>query len=298
MKKEIKGIITAVITPFDENENINENAYRTIIRYLINQGIHGLFPVGSQGEFFSLSMDERKRLMEIAVEEAKGKVFVMPNTGDISTRNCIELSQYAEKIGADAVSMMTPFYINPSQEELYQHFKSVCSSVGIPVLAYNNPERSGGVMLNIDTIIRLTENIPNFVGIKDSSGDMTILGEIIRRTPPNFKVFVGRDSMIFAALAYGAVGAVAASSNVAAKLVLGIYDAVNKGEYEKAKELQQKLAPIRIAFGLGTFPVVMKEALNMIGLPAGKCRKPILPLSEEAKTKLRNILKNSGVLEN
>ncbi len=296
MAREIKGIITAVVTPFDEDENINEDAFRTIIRYLIGQGVHGLFPVGSQGEFFALSKEERKRLMGVAVEEAGGKVFVMPNTGGIATRDCIELSQHAEKIGADAVSMMTPFFIKPSQEELYQHFKAVCSSVSIPVLAYNNPERSGGVMLNLDTLVRLSQELPNFAGIKDSSGDMTILGEIIRRTPPDFKVFVGRDSMIFAALMYGASGAVAASSNVAAKLVLGIYDAVHNGEYEKAKELQRKLAPIRIAFSLGSFPVVMKEALNMIGLPAGKCRKPILPISEDAKAELRKILTNAGVL--
>ncbi|MFC1562923.1 4-hydroxy-tetrahydrodipicolinate synthase [candidate division KSB1 bacterium] len=296
MKKEIKGIITAVVTPFNSDDNIDEGSFRTIIRYLIDQGVHGLFPVGSQGEFFSLRMDERKRLMEIAVEEADGKVFVMPNTGDIATRDCIELTQHAEKIGADAVSMMTPFYINPSQEELYQHFKAVCSSVNIPILGYNNPERSGGVFLNLDTLVRLAEELPNFIGIKDSSGDMTMLGEIIRRLPPSFKVFVGRDSMIYAALAYGAAGAVAASSNVAAKMVLGIYDAVNNGEYEKAKELQRKLAPIRIAFGLGTFPVVMKEALNMLGQPAGQCRKPIQPMSEEAKAKLRKILTDSGIL--
>ncbi len=296
MAREIKGIITAVVTPFDEDENINEDAFRTIIRYLIGQGVHGLFPVGSQGEFFSLSKEERKRLMGVAVEEAGGKVFVMPNTGGIATRDCIELSQHAEKVGADAVSMMTPFFIKPSQEELYQHFKAVCSSVSIPVLAYNNPERSGGVMLNLDTLVRLSDEIPNFAGIKDSSGDMTVLGEIIRRTPPDFKVFVGRDSMIFAALMYGASGAVAASSNVAAKMVLGIYDAVHNGEYEKAKELQRKLAPIRIAFGLGSFPVVMKEALNMIGLPAGKCRKPILPINEDAKAELKKILKDAGVL--
>ncbi len=296
MKKEIKGIITAVVTPFDENENIDEEAFRTIIRYLIDQGIHGLFPVGSQGEFFSLRMDERKRLMEIAVEEAQGKVFVMPNTGGIATRDCIELTQHAEKVGADAVSMMTPFFISPSQEELYQHFKAVCSSVSIPVLGYNNPDRSGGVFLKIDTLIRLAEELPNFVGIKDSSGDMTMLGEIIRRLPPRFKVFVGQDSMIYAGLAYGAAGAVAASTNVAAKLVLGIYDAVNNKEFEKAKDLQRKLAPIRIAFGLGSFPVVMKEALNMLGQPAGLCRKPIQPMSPEARAKLKEILTDSGIL--
>ena len=296
MKKEIKGIITAVVTPFDKDENIDEKAFRTIIRYLIGQGVHGLFPVGSQGEFFSLRMDERKRLMEVAVDEAKGEVFVMPNTGGIATRDCVELSQHAEKVGADAVSMMTPFFISPTQDELYHHFKAVCSSVNIPVLGYNNPDRSGGVLLTIDTLIKLSEELPNFVGIKDSSGDMTMLGEIIRRTHPNFKVFVGRDSMIYAALAYGAVGAVAASTNVAAKLVLGIYDAFNSGDFEKAKELQQKLAPIRIAFGLGSFPVVMKEALNMLGQPAGKCRKPIQPISDEARAKLRKILTDSGVL--
>ena len=134
MAKEIEGIITAVVTPFDDGENVDENAFRKIINYLIDSKISGLFPVGSQGEFFALTKDEKQRLIDVAVQETAGRVFVMPNTGCITTRESIELSQYAEKAGADCVSVITPFFISPGQDELYHHYKAICQSVGIPVL--------------------------------------------------------------------------------------------------------------------------------------------------------------------
>ena len=296
MGKPIEGIITAVVTPYDENENVDEGGFREIINYLIDSGVNGLFPVGSQGEFFALTKEEKKRLMEVAVQETRGRVFVMPNTGAISTRESIELSQYAERAGADCISVITPFYISPTQEELYQHFKAICQSVKIPVLGYNNPGRTGGVALTPPTLVRLANEVPNFAGIKDSSGDLTQVAEMIRLCPPDFKVIMGRDTLIYGALIHGAAGAIAATSNVAPKLVVGIYRAFKQGDYEKAREYQRKLAPLRIAFGLGSFPVVVKEALAMMGLPAGRCRGPIQPLSEEKKARLRRILVEMGII--
>jgi 4-hydroxy-tetrahydrodipicolinate synthase len=296
MGKEIEGIIPAVVTPFDENENVDEAGFRKIINYLIESGVHGLFPVGSQGEFFTLTNEEKRRLIDIAVEEARGRVFVMPNTGAITTRESIELSRYAEKAGADCVSVITPFFISPSQEELYGHFKDICQSVKIPVLCYNNPGRTGGVALNPTTLARLAENLPNFAGIKDSSGDLTQVAEMIRLCPPGFKVIMGRDTLIYGALVYGAAGAIAATANVAPKLIVGIYEAFKEGDLEEAKGYQRDLAPLRIAFGLGTFPVVVKEALNMMGLPGGRCRKPIQPLSDDKRAQLRDILVEMGLI--
>jgi len=296
VEKPIQGIIPAVVTPFDENEHVNEQGFREIINYLIDSDVHGLFPVGSQGEFFVLTMEEKKRLIDIAVEEARGRVFVMPNTGAITTRESIDLSQYAEKAGAVCVSVITPFFISPTQEELYEHFKAICQSVKIPVLCYNNPGRTGGVALAPATLVRLAEEMPNFAGIKDSSGDLTLVAEMIRLCPPEFKVIMGRDTLIYGALMYGAAGAIAATANVAPKLVVGIYQAVRDGDYEKAKQCQRELAPLRIAFGLGSFPVVIKEGLTMMGLPAGRCRKPIQPLSEEKRRQLREILVNMGIV--
>ena len=296
MGKEIEGIIPAVVTPFDKNEDVDEGGFRKIINYLIDSGVHGLFPVGSQGEFFSLTNEEKKRLIDIAVEETRGRVFVMPNTGAITTRESIELSQYAEEAGADCVSVITPFFISPNQEELYHHIKDICQSVKIPVLCYNNPGRTGGVALTPATLARLAEEVPNFAGIKDSSGDLTLVAEMIRLCPPHFKVIMGRDSLIYGALTYGAAGAIAATANVAPKLIVGIYRAVREGDFNKAKEYQRELAPLRTAFGLGSFPVVVKEALTMMGLPGGRCRKPIQPLTEEKRAQLRDILANMGLI--
>jgi 4-hydroxy-tetrahydrodipicolinate synthase len=296
MGKPIEGIITAVVTPFDANENVDEEGFREIIEYLIKSGVHGLFPVGSQGEFFTLTKEEKKRLIDIAVEEAQGRVFVMPNTGAITTRESIELSQYAERAGADCVSIITPFFISPTQEELHEHFKAICQSVKIPVLCYNNPGRTGGVALTAATLARLAEGLTNFAGIKDSSGDLTQVSEMIRLCPPGFKVIMGRDTLIYGALMYGAAGAIAATANVAPRLVVGIYEAFKAGDYDKAKQYQRELAPLRMAFGLGSFPVVMKEALTMMGLPAGRCRRPIQPLSEDKRGQLRQILVDMGIV--
>jgi len=297
MGKPIEGIIPAVVTPFDENEHVDEAGFRKIINYLIESGVHGLFPVGSQGEFFSLTNEEKRRLMDIAVEEARGRVFVMPNTGAITTRESIELTQYAEKAGADCVSIITPFFISPNQEELYQHIKDICQSVKIPVLCYNNPGRTGGVALTPATLARLAEEVPNFAGIKDSSGDLTQVAEMIRLCPPHFKVIMGRDTLIYGALTYGAAGAIAATANVAPKLIVEMYQTFKDGDHERSRECQRELAPLRIAFALGSFPVVVKEALTMMGLPGGRCRKPIQPLNDEKRAQLRDVLVSMGLVE-
>lgn len=296
MGKEIEGIIPAIVTPFNDNEEIDKNAFRKIINYLIENGVYGLLVIGSQGEFFALSQEEKKELINITVDEAAGRVFVMPNTGCITTRESIKLSQYAEKAGADCVSIITPFFISPNQEELYYHYRAICESVNIPVLAYNNPARTGGISLKPATIARLAEDLLNFIGIKDSSGDLTQVAEMIRLSPPDFKVIMGRDTLIYGGLMHGAAGAIAATSNVVPKLAVGIYEAFRSGDYDKAKQLQRELAPLRMAFNLGSFPVVIKEALNMIGLPAGRCRSPIRPLSGKNREALNNILAQMGLI--
>jgi len=296
MAKEIEGIIAAIVTPFDNENNVDFSGFRKLINYLIDNKIHGILPAGSQGEFYVLSQKERFKLMETAVEEANGRIFVMPNTGSISTKETIELTKFAEKAGADCVSVITPFFISPNQNELFSHYSAVCDSTNLPVFAYNNPGRTGGTLLKPETVAKLAQNFPHFNGIKDSSGDITQVSEIIRMTPPDFKVFMGRDTVIFGALMYGAAGAIAASANVAPKLTVDIYNAYKNGEYDKAKMYQQELAPLRMAFDLGSFPVVVKEALDMMGLPAGNCRMPIMPLSQTNRNKLREILLDMSLI--
>lgn len=296
MAKPIEGIITAVVTPFDEDEKVDKKAFRRIIDYLIENGIHGLFPIGSQGEFYALTDQEKRELIDLAVEQVRGRVFVMPNTGCLTTRESIELSRYAERVGADCVSVITPFFISPSQEELYGHYAAICESVSIPVLAYNNPDRTGGVRLTPATLARLARSCPNFQGIKDSTGDLTLVAEMIRQTPPGFKVIMGRDTLIYGGLMYGTAGAVAATANVAPRLAVGIWEAFRKKDYARALDCQRRLAPVRMAFGLGSFPVVVKEALNMMGLPAGRCRRPIQPLAGDKRAELRRVLTELGLV--
>jgi 4-hydroxy-tetrahydrodipicolinate synthase len=296
MPRPIQGIIPAVVTPFDADERVDEAAFRRIIDFLIDSGVHGLFPVGSQGEFFALTLEEKQRLMDVAVEQARGRVFVMPNAGAITTRESMALARYAQGAGADCVSVVTPFFITPSQEELREHFTAICRSVRIPVLAYNNPDRTGGVALAPPTLARLAREVPNFAGVKDSSGDLTAVAEMIRLCPPEFRVVMGRDTLIFGALMYGAAGAVAATANVAPRLVVEIYEAFRAGDLSRARDCQRALAPLRAAFGLGSFPVVMKEALTLLGFPAGRCRGPIQPLNGEKREQLKGILVEMGLL--
>jgi len=297
MGKEIRGIIPAVITPFTADERVDEGAFRKVLHVMIDQGVHGLFPVGTGGEFFALTREEKERLMKVAVEEAAGRVFVMPNVGAITTAESVALARHAEAVGSDAVSVVTPFFLKPSQEELYEHYKAICAAVKIPVLAYNIPDRTGGVALSVGTISRLAKDVPNFAGIKDSTGDLTNAAEIIQACPPGFRVFMGRDTLIYGALLYGCVGAVAATANVAPALAVGIYKAVQAGDLAKARELQAKLSPVRKLFGVGSHPAGLKEAMVQLGmLGCGRCRRPTMDLTPAQKDEVRKILREVGLL--
>ena len=296
MAKEIKGIVIPVVTPFNEDESLNESGLRRIVNYLIDAGVHGHFPSGSQGEMWALSTDEKKRVMEITVEAADGRVFVMPSTGAITTRESIELTQFAEKIGADAVSLITPYFISPSDQEMVDHFVAICDSVSIPVLGYNNVGRTH-VALTPKQCAAIAARAQNFVGIKDSSGDLSNTMLYMELCPEGFLTFMGRDTLIYAGMCYGCVGAVAATGNVVPELVVGIYDAYQAGDHEKALELQHQLAPLRHAFTLGSFPVTVKDAMELMGLPAGPCRGPISSLEGAPREQLIQILRDMGKLD-
>ena len=291
---EIKGIIPAMVTPLDDQEELDEAALRHLVNYLIERGVHGLFPVGSQGEFYALSPEEKQRVWEIVVEEAAGRVPICAGTGAITTRQVIELNKIAEKAGVNAVSVLTPFFIHPTEAELYDHYAAIAEATSLPVLLYNNPGRTG-VNFSASFVARLGEH-PNIAGIKDSSGDLTLTIEMVRQTDEDFTVLMGRDSLIFAGLQHGIKGAIAATANVAPALVVEIYEAFQEGDLARALAAQEKLLPLRTAFGLGTFPVVVKDAMNMIGVPAGPARRPLRSLTGEARDKLRYVLEQVGAL--
>ena len=231
--------------------------------------------------------------MEIVVSEARSKVPVYVGTGTITTHESIVLSKMAEEIGASAVSVITPYFISPSEVELYEHYVAIAKSINLPVVLYNNRGRTG-VNLSANLVARLSQ-IDNIVGIKDSSGDLTLTTEYIRSTSDNFSVLAGRDTLILATLLYGGKGAIAATANVAPKLAVSIYESFIQNKFTEAKKAQMMLVPLRIAFGLGSFPVVIKDALKLIGFDVGTCRCPVKSLDDKRKEELREILKSMNL---
>ncbi len=288
MKLQVKGIIPPRITTFDEEEKVDCKALKKMTNYLIKAGVHGVFPLGSTGEGYGLEFEEKRKVIETVLEATNKRIPVYAGTGAITTKESIKLTEMATKLGVDALSVVTPYFITPSQEELYEHYEAIAVSTDLPIILYNNPDRTG-VSLSVDLIIRLSQ-IDNIVGIKDSSGDMSQAAEIIRRTKGNFAILAGRDTLIYGFLAYGAHGSVAATANIVPELVVSIYELYQKGEYLASLEAQFKLAPLRNAFSLGSFPVIMKEALKLRGIDMGITLKPIRPLTAEAREKLRKIL--------
>ncbi len=290
-----RGIIPAMVTPLKPDGGVNEPVLRRFIDYLIEGGSHGLFVVGTTGEFYGLTPEEKRDLFAITVDQAKGRVPVYAGTGAITTREAVHLTRYAEDAGVDAVSVLTPMFVSPSQKELGGHYEAVAASTRLPVLLYNNPPKTG-VNLTAQTV-RALADIPNIVGIKDSSGDFTLSAEYIRLTRgKDFRVLMGRDTLIYAGLCHGATGSIAACANVAPRLMADIYDRFIAGDLKGALEAQFTLAPLRIAFNLGTFPAVIKESLALLGIDAGPCMQPVGPMSDAERAELRRILTDMGLL--
>ena len=290
-----RGIVPPVLTPFGSDEEVDTEALAAQLDHLIAAGVHGVFVLGSQGEFFAMDADERRRVAEAAVQHVAGRVPVYVGTGDVTTRRAVALAKMAETAGADAISVITPYFISPSQAELADHFRAVAEATGLPTILYTNPGRTGGLNVSPDTVARLAE-LPNMVGIKDSSGDLTQTCEYIRATPDDFAVLMGRDTLIHAGLCCGTSGAIAATANVCPELVVSIYEAYTSGDRAGSLAAQDRLAPLRAAFALGTFPAVVKEAVAMLGRPAGPCRRPVGPLSDDAREKLRSTLASMGLV--
>jgi 4-hydroxy-tetrahydrodipicolinate synthase len=291
-----KGIITPIITPFTREGRVNEPVLRQIIDFLISGGIHGILPLGTTGEFYGVDEDDYRRILEITAEQTDGRVPVFAGANHITTRGTVKLIKIAEKIGVDAITVLTPMFISQTQEELYMFFKTVAESTDLPVVMYNNKPKTN-VTIEPSTVARLAA-IDNIVGIKDSTGDFTNTAEYIRLTrhTKNFSVLIGRDTLIHAALCYGATGAIASCANVAPRLTADIYDKYVEGDIAGSLEAQFKLAPLRMAFSLGSFPEVIKVSLEMQGFDVGKSLDPIAELLPEKKEELRSLLDNLGIL--
>lgn len=297
MSFKANGIIAAMITPLTDTLQVNEKGLRRLVNYLIDGGVHGLFVVGTSGEFYGFSPEQRKEAFQICIDEARGRVPVYAGVNGITTKEAVEYAQMAEEVKADAISVLTPMFVSVTQGELYNHYASIASSTNLPMLLYNNVGKTN-VNIAVETATKLSE-ISNIVGIKDSSGDFTLTSEYIRNTRENkdqFSVLSGRDTLIHACLAYGGHGAITACANIAPRLMADIYDKYVAGDIEGSLEAQYRIAPIRMAFSLGSYPTILKESLELQGIDAGPCFAPVGPMSQENKVVLKNILADAGLL--
>ncbi len=289
------GIIPALVTPIDQGEKINFSALEKLIEHVIQGGVHGIFITGTTGEFYGLTHEEKKDLFQCAVDQSNSRVPVYAGTGAITTKESIQLTQIAESCNVDVVSILTPMFAIPDQNELIQHYQEIAENTSLPVILYNNVTKTG---LNIDAdTVEVLAGVKNIVGIKDSSGNFTLTGEYIRRTrSKDFEVLAGRDTLIYACLCQGGKGSISASANIAPRLCSDIYDKYVAGDQAGSLESQDSLAPLRMAFNLGSFPAVIKEALQLIGIEAGPCKAPIGPLGNRERNELRQILTDMALI--
>ena len=294
MKFVPKGIIPAMVTPFDKYNELDEDGIRRIINHILKGGVHGIFVSGGQGEFWALSRDEKERLFKTSVDTIDGQIPVYAGTGAETTRETIELTRIANDVGVDVASIITPYFIKPNETEVLNHYIKIANGVDMPIIVYSNPG-STGVKVSPKMLETLYEECDNVVGIKDASGDLTLTSEYINRCGDRISVLAGRDTLILATLIYGGKGSVTACGNVVPELIVKIYECYSSGDLKGALEAQYKLAPLRHAFSLGSFPIVIKEVLNMMGLPVGHCRDPISPISTENRQKLLEVLLDLGL---
>lgn len=294
----IKGVVVPIITPIDENELIDEAKMRDQVDYVIGGGVLGILAFGSNGEFYMLEEDEMERGLNIMLDQAKERVPVYFGIGAISTKKCIRLAQMAKRNGAAGISVLQPMFLKPNEDELYYHFKAIADSVSdLPMLLYNNPGRVG-YTLSANLVERLATDCDNIVGMKDTSGDITQTSEFIRRTRHlGFKVFGGKDTLLYASMCHGAVGGVCTAANFMPELITDIYNKYVAGDIEGSLEAQFKLNPVRLSMDAGSFPVAAKDMANLRGRNVGKPYKPNLPTPEgKALEGYKKTMKEAGLL--
>ena len=279
----IKGVVVPILTPIDENELIDEAKLRDQVDYVINGGVSGILAFGSNGEFYVVEEDEMERGLKIMVDQAAGRVPVYFGIGAISTKKCCRLAKMAVANGAAGISVLQPMFLKPTHDELFQHFKTIAESVpGTPMLLYNNPGRVG-YTLTAQLVDKLAHQVDNIVGMKDTSGDITLTSEFIRRTRDvNFKGFGGKDTLLYASLCHGAVGGVCTAANFMPELITDVYNKYAAGDLAGSLEAQFKLNPVRLSMDAASFPVAAKDMANLRGRKVGVPYLPTMPTPEGA----------------
>lgn len=288
----IKGVVVPILTPIDENELIDEKKMREQVDYVIQGGVLGILAFGSNGEFYVIEEDEMERGLKIMVDQAAGRVPVYFGIGAISTKKCCRLAKMAVANGAAGISVLQPMFLKPTETELFLHFKTIAEAVPeTPMLLYNNPGRVN-YTLSGNLVERLAHEVPNIVGMKDTSGDITQTAEFIRRTRDvNFKVFGGKDTLLYASMCHGAVGGVCTAANFMPELITDVYNKYVAGDLEGSLEAQFKLNPVRLSMDGASFPVAAKDMANLRGRDMGVPYTPNLatpegPVLDKIKTEM------------
>lgn len=290
MEKFFGSLITAMVTPFDENYDVNYNKLVELAQYLLERGSDTLLVTGTTGESPTLSKEEKVDIYNSLVESVGGKVKIIAGTGSNSTRETVNLSKKAELAGVDGIMLVVPYYNKPPQEGLYEHFKSVAEEVSVPVMLYNIPGRTG-VNMSAETSIRLSE-IENIKAIKEASGNITQITTICSSTKEDFAVYSGDDFMTLPVLSLGGDGVVSTSSHLVGSELRKMIDSYKNGKVKEAAELHQKLMPLFSALFMSTNPIPLKAALNICGMNVGPPRLPLTPLNEEMASQLKQLLQN------
>ncbi|MFL6560704.1 MAG: 4-hydroxy-tetrahydrodipicolinate synthase [Bacillus sp. (in: firmicutes)] len=286
-------VLTAMVTPFDQNGVVDFNATRILVDYLIENGTDGIVVAGTTGESPTLTTEEKVALFKFVVDAVNGRVPVIAGTGSNNTRASISLTKLAEETGVDGIMLVAPYYNKPSQEGMYQHFKAIAESTPLPIMLYNIPGRSV-VNLSVETIVRLSQ-IPNIVALKEASGNLDAMAEIISQAPSDFTLYSGDDGLALPVLAIGGAGVVSVASHVIGNEIQEMINHFKNGNVQDAASAHRRLLPIMKALFTAPNPAPVKAALNMNGVNVGGLRLPLLPLTTEEQRTLQGVLPASNV---
>ena len=288
----LQGAFTALVTPF-KNGRVDEEAYRELIEWQIDQGINGVVPCGTTGESATLSHEEHENVIKICIDQTKKRVPVIAGAGSNNTREALGLSRFAKEAGADAILLITPYYNKPTQEGLFAHFNTICNEVSVPTVVYNVPGRTG-VNITPATMARLYKDIPDVIGVKEATANLIQISDMLELCGDGFILLSGDDFTVLPTLAIGGKGVISVASNIAPKAYADLCAAFFAGDLAKARELHYSLAPLNRACFLETNPAPVKTGLAMLGKIGPELRLPMVPLTPEHQQELKNTLQKYG----
>jgi 4-hydroxy-tetrahydrodipicolinate synthase len=288
------AVVTAMVTPFHEDHSLDLDAARSLAAHLYERGTESIVVAGSTGESPTLTHKEKLELFRAVIEVAQGSGKVLCGTGTYDTAETLELSREAEELGADGLLLVTPYYNKPPQRGLLAHFSQVANAVSIPVVAYNIPGRTG-IRIEHDTLLQMTD-VPNIVGVKDSTGDFQAISRLISEAPPDFEVYSGDDWATFGYLCLGAVGVVSVAAHLVSGRIKQLCDLIEAGDIPAARKIHEELTPLFNALFITSNPIPVKTALEMVGHPVGPPRLPLVPATAEERDRIRKALVDAGLL--